>query len=163
LGEIRTLGAVLDRHPLAPQILVGLDVLVVFEDCHLDARLEVGLRKVEDLLAFIGDGHAGDDAVDLVGLYGLQGGVETQRFDVDGEALVLGDGPDQVHVDSDEIALGVLEFERCERGVRGDHVVRFLRRRCRGRQQRQADQAGENARKERREPISGCPSALGVG
>ena len=82
-----------------------------------------GLGEVEDLLALVGDRHAGDDAVDLVGLDGLQGGVEAERLDVDGEVLILGDRPDEVHVDADEFALLVLEFERGEGGVGGDRVV----------------------------------------
>ena len=99
-----------------------------FEHRHLNAGLEVRVGEVEDLLAVVGDRHAGDDAVDLVGLHGLQCGVEAERLDVDGEALVLGDGPDEVHVDADEIALLVLEFERGEGRVGGDGVVLALRR-----------------------------------
>jgi len=40
-----------------------------------------------------------DDAVHLVGLHRLQRGVETEGFDIDGEALVLGDIADEIHVD----------------------------------------------------------------
>ena len=85
-----------------------------------------GSEKSKTCLALVGDRHAGDDAVDLIRLNRLQRRVEAQRLDVDGEALVLADVPDEVHVDADEIALVVLEFEGREGRVGGDDVVLAL-------------------------------------
>jgi hypothetical protein len=90
-------------------------------------------------------------------LHGLQRRVETQRLDVDGEALVLGDVPEEIHVDADEIALCVLEFERGEGRVGGYDVVLAVRRRGRGGQQPRSEKAYEDGCDQRRQPMSRSP------
>ncbi|CDN45691.1 hypothetical protein BN871_IM_00030 [Paenibacillus sp. P22] len=113
-----------DRYPLALEILIAFDGVVVGLDRHDHPGCEVRSGKVELRLALVGDAHAGDDAVHLLRLQRLYGRVEAERLDVDLEVLVLRDRPDQIHVDADILAVGILELERSERDIRGD-VIRF--------------------------------------
>ena len=112
---------VLTADPLALEVLVAGDLVVVLCHGHLDAGLEVRVGEVEDLLTFFGDGHTGDHAVHLVGLQRLKGSVEAEGTDFHREALVFGDRVHQVDVDADQFAV-LAELEGREGCVRTDGV-----------------------------------------
>ena len=120
LGESLALAARLDGHYRALQILVAVDLVVVLGDGHLHAGVEIGVGEVVDLLALVGDGHAGYDHIGLLGVQGLEGGVEAQGLDLHREPLDVGDLADQIHIDTDQLAGRIPEFEGGKGGVGGD-------------------------------------------
>ena len=93
VGKRLALAAALGGDGFACQIGVGLDGLVIFGHRHLDAGVKVGCGEIEDFLALIRDGHAGNDACHLVRLQSLQRGIKAEGLDVNLKALLLGNGP----------------------------------------------------------------------
>jgi len=82
---------------------------------------EVRLREVELLFALLGNGHGGNGNVILTSRHTGQQGIPGDILNFDLEALFLGNGLDQVHVEAlDILGRFVDRFERRPGGVHGD-------------------------------------------
>ena len=121
LGENRSGGAFLDCGGLAFQILQGMNVGVL--DIHDDrgTGFDIAIREVHRFLAFFGNVHPGDGAIDLAGFDSRNDAAEVHRLQFIFESFDFGDGRQQFHVDA---AIFAVLFKRKWRvfGIAGDEV-----------------------------------------
>ena len=120
LGVGGTLGAGLDGNVLAGQIGKAGDVGVGGNGHALGGVVVAVGEDPAGSLPLLGDGSAGDHAVSLTCLAGGDSGIPAQALQLVVEALVSGNGSENVHIDTHEIAGSIGVLEGLEDGVGSD-------------------------------------------
>ncbi|MNN54658.1 hypothetical protein D3C81_1694840 [compost metagenome] len=102
---------------------------------------EVRRRKINHLLAFIGNGDAGNNDVAIAGVQRGKDAFPRCIYQLDLEAFGLGDGLDDINIKAFQLFAAVFEFERTIGAAGADDVSGFCRQ---SRSRQGGGQAGAN-------------------